>query len=319
MILRLGAGCRCGVLADCPRVTAQVFPGPFGRTLRCSVPYHLESMSACTRSPSPPMSPKAPTSAALARDIARALGSGRSCHDAAADEGGAVQSLSRDRAGHDWPKLGLGRAALEHHLLPLRAGLDDIPALSPHPRSGRIAPTGARSGRDRRRRRSSRWQRWTMFRSRWSRFKDHQVRVERVASICDSMSKEDANDDYRRAQGCELIKEHGRVEGDTGSPEGAGRDPDRAHPQPDRAFQGSCQGQSFAPRAADDGQQAAHACSTISAKPRGSGISTLSRSSGFVSNFKGGLQGSPLSHPPRSQSGGAGPGATTRSTPTLAG
>jgi tRNA pseudouridine55 synthase len=84
----------------------------------------------------------------LARDIALALGTV-----------GHVVMLRRVKAGpfglepaitlDKLAELGQQRA-LEGILLPLRAGLDDIPAF-PHPRPGRGAPSGACTGRDRRR------------------------------------------------------------------------------------------------------------------------------------------------------------------------
>ena len=80
------------------------------------------------KSPSRPASPRAPISARLARDIARAL-----------DTVGHVTMLRRTKAGPFTLEAGdfagqigrssLRRRSLEQHLLPLTAGLDDIPAL----------------------------------------------------------------------------------------------------------------------------------------------------------------------------------------------
>ena len=54
----------------------------------------------------------------------------------------------------------------------------------------------------------------------------------------------------------ELIKEHGRGTDDTGSPEVQVAILTEPHQHADRAFQDPREGQSFAPRPADDGQQA---------------------------------------------------------------
>ena len=117
-----------------------------------------------TKSPSPPTSPRAPTSAASRATSRIALGTVGHVTMLRRTQGRSVRPRSRRFRWTNWTNAAKARA-LEDLLLPLRAGLDDIPAL-PSPPTRQGAPPGAGPGRDRRRRRPNTSRCWTIRPSR---------------------------------------------------------------------------------------------------------------------------------------------------------
>ena len=98
-------------------------------------------MTGWRRSPSAATVSKGTYIRSLARDIARALGTRRPRHHVAADQGRAVHPRTGDFAGQIG-RSSLRRRSLEQALLPLTAGLDDIPALPVTPDQARALRQG---------------------------------------------------------------------------------------------------------------------------------------------------------------------------------